>query len=154
MRNSEIAKFGTLQKRQTQLKVYADWRGPRTFEKLVEEKIQSHIKQFTRKLKGDKKMKHRRREPGSRVLSSQANTSRAMQGRIPKIPNFPLFKTNDKKNLRSQLADWHFRHSQLYRSLCSKFYQQPPLRKAKEHKTGIIVILHTTVSTFHFRTQL
>ena len=47
VRNSDIAKFGTTQERQTLLKGYADRRGPRTCDKLVEEQIQSHIKQFT-----------------------------------------------------------------------------------------------------------
>ena len=68
VRNSDIAKFGTLQERQNPLKVYANRRGPRIGEKLVQEHIQSHIKQFTRKIKGDKKTKHRRREPGSGVI--------------------------------------------------------------------------------------
>ena len=87
VRNSDIAKFGTLQERQTLLKVYADKRGPRTCEKLVDGKIQSHVKQFTRILKGDKKMKLRRRESGSGVSSSRSNISRARRGRILKIPN-------------------------------------------------------------------
>ena len=92
VRNSVIAKFGTTQERQTPLKVYADKRGPRTFEKLVEEQIQSHIKHFTRKLKGEKKMKYRKRDPVSGVSSSRSNISRAMRGRIPKIPNFVAFR--------------------------------------------------------------
>ena len=33
-------------------------------------------------------MKHRKRDPGSRVSSSKSNISRAMRGRIPKVPNF------------------------------------------------------------------
>ena len=87
VRKSDIAKFGTLQDRETPLKVSADRRGPRIGEKLAEEHIQSYIKQFTWKIKGDKKMKHRSREPGSGVSSSRSNISRAMRGRIPKIPN-------------------------------------------------------------------
>ena len=87
VRNSDFAKFGMTQEIQTPLKVYSDRRGLRTSEKLVEDQIQSHIKQFTRKLKGDKKMKHRQRDPGSGVSSSRSNISRAMRGRIPKIPN-------------------------------------------------------------------
>ena len=63
VRNSDIAKIGFLQERQTPLKVYADRRGPRTGKKLVEEQIPSDIKQFTRKIKVDKKMKHRKRDP-------------------------------------------------------------------------------------------
>ena len=42
-------------------------------ENLVEELIQSHVKEFTRKQERDKKIKHRKR---------------AMQGRILKVPNF------------------------------------------------------------------
>ena len=88
VRNSDMAKFGTKLERQTPLKAYADRRGPRSGEKIVEELIRSHIKEFTRKQKGDKKMKHRKREPGSGVSSSKSNISRAMRGRIPKVPNF------------------------------------------------------------------
>ena len=88
VRNSDIAKFGTQLERQTPLKTYADRRGPRSGEKLVEELIQSHVKEFTRKQKGDKKMKHRKRDQGSGVPSSKYNISRAMRGRIPKVPNF------------------------------------------------------------------
>ena len=44
VRNSDIAKFGTQLERQTPLKVYADRRGPRSGEKVVEELIHSHIK--------------------------------------------------------------------------------------------------------------
>ena len=88
VRNSDIAKFGTAQERQTSLKVYTDRRGPRTCKKLVEEQIQLHTKQFTRKLKGDKQPKHRKRDPGSGVSSSRSNVSRAMRGRIPQIPDF------------------------------------------------------------------
>ena len=64
----------------------------------VEEQIQTHVKQFTRKLKGDKKMKHRRREPGSRASSSQSNKSRAMRRRTPKIPNFPAIRNQRNSN--------------------------------------------------------
>ena len=87
VRNSDIAKFGTQLERQTPLKAYGDRRGPRSGEKLAEELIQSHDKEFRRKQKGDKKMKHRKRDPGSGVSSSKSNISRAMRGRIPKIPN-------------------------------------------------------------------
>ena len=60
--------------------------------KVVEELIHSHIKEFTRKQKGDKKMKHRKREPGSGVSSQRSNISRAMRGRIPKLPNFSAIR--------------------------------------------------------------
>ena len=54
----------------------------------MEELIQSHSKEITRKQKGDKKMNHRKRDPSSGVSSSNSNISRAMRGRIPEIPNF------------------------------------------------------------------
>ena len=54
VRKSDIAKFGTQLERQTPLKAYADRRGQRSLEKLVEELIQSHVKEFTRKQKETK----------------------------------------------------------------------------------------------------
>ena len=50
---------------------------------LVEEEIQSQIKLYKLKLKGDKKMKHSKRDPGSGVSSSRCNKSCTMRGRIP-----------------------------------------------------------------------
>ena len=88
VRNSDLAKFGMQLERQTPLKAYVDRRGPRSGEMWVEELIQCHVKEFTRKQKGDKKMKHRKRDHGSGISSSKSNISRAMRGRIPKIPNF------------------------------------------------------------------
>ena len=55
VRKCDIAKFGTQLERQTPLKAYADRRGPRSGEKLEEELIRSHVKESTRKQKGDKK---------------------------------------------------------------------------------------------------
>ena len=92
IRNSDIAKFGPLLERQTPLKLYADRRGPRNSEKLLVERIQSRIKEHTRKIKGDKKMKHRQREPGSGVSSSRSNIARANQEGIPKMPKFPALR--------------------------------------------------------------
>ena len=92
VRNSDVAEFVTLQERQTPLKVYVDRGGPQTCETLLHEQIQSHVKQCTRKLNGDKKMKRPRRESGSGVSSSRSNISRAKRGRIPIIPNFPAIR--------------------------------------------------------------
>ena len=97
VRNSDIAKFGTQLERQTPLKAYADRRGPRSGEKLVEELMQSHVKEFTKKENGDKKMNHRKRDPGSGVSSSKSNNSRAMRGRIPKIPNFLAIRNQQQE---------------------------------------------------------
>ena len=97
VRNSDITHFGTVQERQTLLKVYADRWGPMTCDNFVEEQIQNHIKHFSRKLKRDKKMRHRKRDPGSGVSSSRSNTSRAMRGRIPKILNFLAIRNQNSE---------------------------------------------------------
>ena len=55
VRNSDIAKLGTQMDRQAPLKAYADRRGPRSGEKIVEELIHSHIKEFTLNRKGIRK---------------------------------------------------------------------------------------------------
>ena len=84
--NSDIAKFGTREERKTKLTEYINCRGPRTHEKTTEAKILSHIKESTRIQKGDRKMKHRKRETGSGVSSNKSNIARAMRVRMPKIP--------------------------------------------------------------------
>ena len=86
VRNSDIAKFGTREERKTKLTEYINRRGPRTHEKTTEARILSHIKESTRIQKGDRKMKHRKRETGSGVSSNQSNIARAMRVRMPKIP--------------------------------------------------------------------
>ena len=45
------------------------------------------------KLKGNRKMKHQKRDPGSGVSSSRLNISRAMRGKIPKFPNFVILRS-------------------------------------------------------------
>ena len=70
---------------------------------LWKSKIRSHVKQFIRKLKGDKKLKHRKRNHGSGV-SSRSKISRAMQWRIPKIPVFLAIRNQnneEKTNMAS-----------------------------------------------------
>ena len=64
VRNSDIAKFGTHQERKPKLMEYVNRRGPRIHEKTTEAKIFSHIKESTRIQKGDREMKHRKRETG------------------------------------------------------------------------------------------
>ena len=46
-------------------------------------------------------MKHRRREPSSGVSSFRSNDSRAMRGRIPKIPNFPIRNKRNEEQAAS-----------------------------------------------------
>ena len=86
MRNRYIAKFGTREERKTKLTEYINRRGHRTHEKTTEAKILSHIKECTRIQKGDRKMKHRKRETGSGVSSNKSNIARAMRVRMPKVP--------------------------------------------------------------------
>ena len=64
---------------------YVNHRGPRVHEKTKEAKILSHIKGSTRIQKGDRKMKHRKRETGSGVSSKRSNIARAMRVRMPKV---------------------------------------------------------------------
>ena len=105
VRNSDIAKFDTQLARQTPLKAYEDRRGPRSGEKIVEELIHSHIKQFTCKQKGDKKKKHKKREPGSGVSSTKSNISRVMRGRIPKVPNFLAMRNQQPATLTTSHSE-------------------------------------------------
>ena len=68
---NNMAKFRTQHERKTPLKAYADHRGPRTSKKLLGEEVRSHIKEFTRKIRGDKKVKHKRHDfhpPGQRCF--------------------------------------------------------------------------------------
>ena len=85
VRNSDIAKFGTREKRKTKLTEYINRRGPRTHEKTTEAKILSHIKECTRIQKGDRKIKRRKRKTGSGVSTNKSNIARAMRVRMPKI---------------------------------------------------------------------
>ena len=86
VRNSDIAKFGTCDERKTQLMAYVNRRGPRVHEKSTEAKNLSHTKEFTRNQRGDRKMKHRKRDTGSGVSSNKSNIARAMRVRMPKLP--------------------------------------------------------------------
>ena len=52
-------------------------------------------------IKGKKKMKHRRREPGSGVSSLRSKKSHAKQARIPKVPNF-LALRNQHSTVQAQ----------------------------------------------------
>ena len=107
VRISDIANFGTQLERQTPLKASADRRGPRSGKKIVEEMIQSHIKDFTGKQKGDKKMKHRKREPGSGVSSTKSNISCAMRGRVPKVPNFLAMRNQQPTTVTTSHSEHH-----------------------------------------------
>ena len=95
MRKSVIAKFGAHLERQTPLKVYADRCGHRTSEELVEEKIQSHVKEFSHKIGGDKRVKHKKHELWSEVSSSKSNYARPMQGHVSRTPHFSAIRSQN-----------------------------------------------------------
>ena len=59
---------------------------PESMKKSTEAKILSHTKEFTRIQKGDRKMKHRKRDTASGVSSNRSNIALAMQVRMPKVP--------------------------------------------------------------------
>ena len=86
VRNSDIAKFGTRDERKTKLMEYVNCRGPRIHDKSTEAKIFSHIKESIRIQKGDRKMKHRKRETGSGLSSTKSSIARTMRVRMPRIP--------------------------------------------------------------------
>ena len=86
VRISDIAKYKTPDERKTKLMEYVNRRGPRIHEKTTEAKMFSHIKESTLIQKGDRKMKHCKRETGSGVSSTKSNIARAMRVRMPKIP--------------------------------------------------------------------
>ena len=146
VRNSDIAKFGTQLERQTPLKAYADRRGPISGEKTMEELIHSHIKEFTRKQKGDKKMKHRRREPGSGVSSTKSNISRAMRGRIPKKnQTFPRCEINKQQlhlaNNTHQHPLLRLQHLKI-RELQIALVEAHPIMDSKPARQILISCLH------------
>ena len=79
-----------MDERKTKLSDYFHRRGPRNFEKSTEAKILSHTKEFTRIQKGDRKMKHRKRDTASGISSNRSNIARAKQVRMSKmLSNFP-----------------------------------------------------------------
>ena len=106
VRKSDIAKFGIREERKTKLTEYINRRGPRTHEKTTEAKMLSHINESTRIQKGDRKMKHRKRETGSGVSSNQSNITYAQCEYVclkfrtislPKYyPKFPRLLPNSK----------------------------------------------------------
>ena len=99
VRKSDISKIRTQHEQQTHLKLYDDCRWLRTSQNLVEEKIQSHKRNFICKLELYKKVKHKRRDPGRRISFSKSNISHALRGRITKIPKFRLFSSQNEANI-------------------------------------------------------
>ena len=107
VRISNIAKFGTRNERKTKLHKYINRRGPRNLEKSTEAKIQSQKKEPTQIQKSDRKMKHRKRDNASGVLSTGSNIDRAMRVRMPKVrANLapPETNTENVTNVSPQVA--------------------------------------------------
>ena len=50
-------------------------------------------------------MKHKKREPGSGVSSSKSNISRAMRGRIPKVPNFLAMRNQQPATMTTSRSE-------------------------------------------------
>ena len=92
VRNSDIAKFGTKNERDTDLAQYADRRTPKIQEKSLEQKIKNHKKYLLRKDIGSKTIERSRKQRDDvRVISSgrsciftTSNVARALKMRIPK----------------------------------------------------------------------
>ena len=102
----------------------------------MEELIQSHVKEFKRKQKGDKKMKHRKRDQGSGV-SSKSNKSRAMRGRIPKIPNFLAVRNQQQEESTASHSEQHRLQLQLplsnHKDRRAEIVASPPIMASKIH---------------------
>ena len=52
-------------------------------------------------------MKHRKREPGSEVSSTKSNISRAMRGRVPKVPNFLAMRNQQPTTVTTSHSEHH-----------------------------------------------
>ena len=87
IRNSDLAKFGTKAKRQTELQVYANRRPKTPTGKTTEDLISHHAKELRKKLEGDKRMKHRKLADDVTTVSSiHSNVTRALRVRMPTKP--------------------------------------------------------------------
>ena len=61
-------------------------KGDQKTEKSTDAKILSQKKEFTRTQKGDRKMKYRKRDTASGILSNRSNIACAMRVGKPKVP--------------------------------------------------------------------
>ena len=95
VRNSDIAK--TWETAWTANTTKGISRPPRSSEILVEEKIQSHVKEINRQNQGRQKMKHKWRDPGSGVSFSKSNIARVMRGRVPQNSNFLALRSQNEE---------------------------------------------------------
>ena len=87
IRNSDLAKFCTKAKRQTELQVYANRRPKLPTGKTTEELISHHAKELRKELEGGKRMKHRKvADDVSTISSIHSNVTRALRVRMPTKP--------------------------------------------------------------------
>ena len=87
IRNSDLAKFGTKAKRQTELQLYANRRPKTTTGNITEDFISHHAKKTRKKLEGGKRMKHRKlTDDISAVSSIHSNVTRALRVQMPSKP--------------------------------------------------------------------
>ena len=119
VRNNDIAKFGTRNERKTKLTEYINRRGQRVYEKSTEAKILSHTKEFTRIQKGDRKMKHRKRDTASLVSSNRSNVARTMRVRMQKVspnlvpPESPKVSPKKCHPILAQHCWWPYKNTDL-----------------------------------------
>ena len=92
VRNSDIAKFGTKNERDTELAQYIEPRRKKISEKTLEQKITNHRRNLIRKDLGSKKIKRNKR-PADNVsvisscrscISTASNVAQSLKKRIPK----------------------------------------------------------------------
>ena len=87
IRNSDLAKFGTKAKRQTELQLYVNRRPKTPTGKITENLISHHAKESRKKLEGRKRLKHRKIADNISALSSiHSNVTRALRVRMPTKP--------------------------------------------------------------------
>ena len=110
VRNCVITKFGTGDKRSTELHEYIKRQGPRILEKCTKAKISSHTKEFTRIQKRDRNMKHRKRDTARGVSSTISNIALAMRAGMPKVPTNldpPVPRAQITASFAPQIKDTH-----------------------------------------------
>ena len=92
VRNSDIAKFGTEAKRNTELWQYAQ-RRPLPYDKTTEKKTALHSKQLKKKYRGDIKLRYRQADNTSGVSLAKNNILKAMFSRKPIKPQTSTNRT-------------------------------------------------------------
>ena len=80
---SDIAKFGTLEEQNMELRQYAQ-SSLLPYDKTTEEKIAHHSKELQKKYREDIKIRHRQADNASGISSANSKISKTMSSRKPK----------------------------------------------------------------------